>query len=218
MTQTASEAGQHVAGVAKDQAADVAGTTKREARDLLNQGRSQLVDQTSQQQRKVAEGVRSLSDELRSMADEAPSGTGSDLVHEVSKRADDVAGWLEREPSEVLEDVKDFARRRPVAFLAIALGAGVVVGRLGRGLQAEHADQEPEPSPASGTAQFATVAPTGPADPLSDPLAAPVGGSVGQPYAAPDPVPGSAGLSGPGSGPAASPRDGLSGPYDDPLR
>jgi hypothetical protein len=237
MTQTASDAGQHVAGVAKDQAANVAGQTKREAKDLLNQGRSQLKDQTSQQQQKAAQSVRSLSDELRGMADQAPSGTASDLVQEVARRASDVAQWLEREPTEVLEDVKGFARRRPGAFLAIALGAGVVVGRLGRSLQAEHSDQQsgtpasltttPPPTTGygtdygtTGTTDYGTttapVAATGTAglsDPLTDPLSDPLAGGqgTGTPSGAP-------GFSGPGGGAASAPREGLSGPYDDPLR
>lgn len=234
MTQTASDAGQHVAGVAKDQAAEVAGTTKREAKDLLNQGRSQVYDQTSQQQRKVAEGVRSLSEELRGMADQAPSGTASDLVQEVARRAGDVAQWLDREPSEVLGDVKGFARRRPGTFLAIALGAGVVVGRLGRGLQAEHSDQQragvtppvtPPVAPAygstGGTTYPTTTAPVaaagttaaGASDPLVDPLTDPLPGPAGTPGPA-----GAPGVSGPGAGAASTPREGLTGPYDDPLR
>jgi hypothetical protein len=34
----------------------------------------------------------------------------------------------------VLREVQDFARRRPGAFLATALAAGFVVGRLGKGV------------------------------------------------------------------------------------
>jgi hypothetical protein len=34
----------------------------------------------------------------------------------------------------VLQQVQDFARRRPGAFLATALAAGFVVGRLGKGV------------------------------------------------------------------------------------
>lgn len=217
MTQTASDAGQHVAGVAKDQAAQVAGQTKREAKDLLNQGRSQIKDQTSQQQRKVAEGVRSLSDELRGMADQAPSGTASDIVQEVARRAGDVAQWLEREPTEVLEDLKGFARRRPGAFLAIALGAGLVAGRLGRGLQAEHSDQQ-QGSTGGSTMPPSTdysTAPVSGTGGFSDPLTDPLPSSYSQPGGV---ASGTAGVSGPGAGAASTPREGLSGPYDDPLR
>lgn len=224
MTQTASDAGQHVAGVAKDQAAEVAGTTKREAKDLLNQGRSQVYDQTSQQQRKMAEGVRSVSDELRGMADQAPSGTASDLVQEVARRAGDVAQWLEREPNELLQDVKGFARRRPGAFLAMALGAGVVVGRLGRGLQAEHSDQQK--SIGGGTSYASTPPPVTTTAPV--PAAGTAAGAASYPLsdtiedsrddAFASPTSGTPGISGPGAGGPSTPREGLSGPYDDPLR
>ena len=38
-----------------------------------------------------------------------------------------------REPSQILDDVRAFARRRPGAFLLGALAAGVVAGRITRG-------------------------------------------------------------------------------------
>jgi hypothetical protein len=45
------------------------------------------------------------------------------------------ADYLDRHgPEGVLREVQDFARRRPGAFLATALAAGFVVGRLGKGV------------------------------------------------------------------------------------
>jgi len=56
----------------------------------------------------------------------------------VSRIADSgrgVADYLSRRgPGGVLDQVQDFARRRPGAFLATALAAGFVVGRLGKGV------------------------------------------------------------------------------------
>jgi hypothetical protein len=40
----------------------------------------------------------------------------------------------------VLAEVQEFARRRPGAFLAVALASGFVVGRLGRGVLGAAAD------------------------------------------------------------------------------
>src|SRR6185312_16754235 len=55
-----------------------------------------------------------------------------------AEKAHQFAGWLEqRDPGSVLDEVRDFARQRPLAFLGIALGAGVVTGRLVRGLSAD---------------------------------------------------------------------------------
>src|SRR4029077_10670527 len=53
------------------------------------------------------------------------------------------AGWLaDRDPGALLDEVRSFARRKPGTYLAIALGAGVLAGRLTRGLTAP-ADDTP---------------------------------------------------------------------------
>ncbi|MGN6612574.1 MAG: hypothetical protein ACTHLJ_12450 [Angustibacter sp.] len=132
-------AASNVAGTARDQAGEVAGEARRQARDLLHEGRSQLHDQAGEQQQRAAQGLRSIGDELRSMADGSQQqGMASDLAHQAAERVNSVAQWLDgREPGQLLDDVRGFARQRPMTFLAIAAGAGVVAGRLGRGLQAD---------------------------------------------------------------------------------
>jgi hypothetical protein len=219
VSQTA-EAGRQVGSTAKEQATEVVGQSKREVRDLLGQSRSALYDQTAEQQKQVAGKLRTLADDLGSMAGQTESGQAGDLVHELSSRTGQVAEWLEREPSQLLDDVSSFARRRPGAFLAVALGAGLLVGRLGRG--AKDAQSEDGGDAASDGRHVADT--TGVA-PLPEPVGGPVVGAGGAPGtvagAHGDPLypeSGSAGLSGPAAGGAAQPRDGLSGPYDDPLR
>jgi len=136
---SASSAGQHVAGVAKDQAGNVAAEASRQAKDVVGQARAELTQQAVQQQQRVAEGLRSIGTELSTMADrnEQP-GLATDLARQASTRAHEAPQWLEqREPSGLLDEVKTFARRRPGAFLAIALGAGLAAGRLTRGLKDE---------------------------------------------------------------------------------
>jgi hypothetical protein len=52
----------------------------------------------------------------------------------MSDRARQVGARLDgREPQELLDDVRGFARRRPGTFLLGSLAAGVLVGRLLRG-------------------------------------------------------------------------------------
>ena len=69
---------------------------------------------------------------MASKADE--SGQMSDLAHEASRRVGEISHWLDNhEPADLLNEVKRFARRRPVAFLAIAATAGVLAGRVTRG-------------------------------------------------------------------------------------
>lgn len=129
-------AGTHVAGTAAEEASNVKHEVGQQARNLVGQVRSQLTSQVSTQQERAAGGIRSVSDELRSMANSSESqGAASNLVSQAASRVGDVAGWLEgRDPSQLLEDVKRFARRRPGVFIAIAAGTGIVVGRLARSL------------------------------------------------------------------------------------
>lgn len=175
MTQTSSDtgdasttdrvkgAGTHVAGTAADEASNVKHEVGTQARNLIGEVRSQLSSQVSTQQERAAGGIRSVSDDLRSMADSSQSqGMASNLVSQAASRAGDVAGWLEgRDPSALLEDVKRFARRRPGVFIAIAAGAGIVVGRLAKSL-ASGDDGSADTStsrPASGT-DYATAGTT----------------------------------------------------------
>lgn len=135
---TAVDAGKHVANVAGEQAGQVASEATHQVKALVAQTRSELTEQAASQQQRVAGGLRSLSKELESMAhgSEQP-GMATDLVGQVSERTNAVASWLEqREPGHVLDEVTRFARQRPGAFLALAAGAGLLVGRLGRGLKA----------------------------------------------------------------------------------
>ena len=133
--QGAAEAGQQVASVAKDQAQNVVAEAGAQAKDLLGQARSELTEQAGVQQKRLMETLRSLGDELEAMGrhSEQP-GIATDLVKQASGRAHGAASWLEsREPGSLVSEVQSFARQRPGAFLALAAGAGLVVGRLGRG-------------------------------------------------------------------------------------
>jgi ElaB/YqjD/DUF883 family membrane-anchored ribosome-binding protein len=139
----AKDAAQKVGGTAKGEAAKVAGEAKAQAADLLKQTSSELKDQAGAQQKRVAGGLHSLSDELTSMADKSEGGgVAADLVQQVAGRAGSVASWLEdRDPGTLLDDVKDFARRRPGAFIGIAAVAGVLAGRLTRSLASSEKDE-----------------------------------------------------------------------------
>ena len=134
----AAGAAQNVAATAKEEAANVAAEVKTSTRDLLFQAKSDLTSQAESQQQKAAEGIHTISAQLRTMAD-APdqAGVASDLIRQAADRSASIATWLEnRDPGSLLEEAKTFARQRPGAFLLIAAGAGLVAGRLGRSLQA----------------------------------------------------------------------------------
>jgi ElaB/YqjD/DUF883 family membrane-anchored ribosome-binding protein len=139
--QGAAEAGKHVAGVAKDQASTVVSEAGSQAKQLLGQTRSELTEQAGQQQQRLAGGLRSLSEELRSMAQNSDQpGVATDLAHQAAQRSQSLASWLEgREPGQLVTELKSFARQRPGTFLLVAAGVGLLAGRLTRGLKDEAA-------------------------------------------------------------------------------
>lgn len=158
VAQGAKDAGQHVAGVAKEQAANVGAEAGRQAKDLLAQAGSEAREQASTQQQRLAQGIRSLADELHKMTQsgEQSSGPATDLAKQGAQRSRELASWLEqREPAELLDEVKTFARQRPGMFLLLAAGAGLVAGRMTRGLKAVASD-EAQAEQAGGYSEYGT--------------------------------------------------------------
>lgn len=153
---TAKQAGQQVAGTAADAGRQVAGTTKEQAqrvasdaisqaRDLYGQATTELSSQASTQQDRLAQTIRTFGQDLQKMGrgEQVDSGLASEVVQNLSQRAHRVAEFFEnREPREVVDEVRRFAARRPGVFIALAATAGVVAARLTKALVAEsHSDQ-----------------------------------------------------------------------------
>ncbi len=209
---TAADRGGDVAQTAAQEAKHVAEHAQQEARDLLREGRAQLESQAKDGQRKAAQGLHELAGQLDRMAEQADSpGIAVDVARQVSDRTRTVADWLEhREPGDLLDEVRRFARRRPGAFLVGAAVAGALVGRLTRGVVA----QQQEKSDSSPNGQAAVPPPhAGPAGVTPVPPAStPQPGGTGYPppvapggYNAPQPGPG--GLNAPPGGYAPQPGD-----------
>jgi hypothetical protein len=154
-------AGQQVASTAKDEALNVASVAGNQAKDLVGQARSELTEQASAQQQRVVSGLHSVGDELNAMTDhDGEPGVATDLARQAAAKSHEVASWLEnRQPGQLVEEVKDFARQRPVAFLALAVGAGLLAGRLTRGVK-DTGSEEP-------TAAAQPVVPSGSSTPAS---------------------------------------------------
>jgi hypothetical protein len=134
--QSAAEAGSHVAQTATDQARMVTSETARQARDLLGEAGGHARNQASDQQQRAAHQLRSVADELSEMAAKGgQSGVATEVAQQAAERIHGAASWLEqREPADLLQAVRDFARRRPGVFLAGAVAAGLAAGRLTRGM------------------------------------------------------------------------------------
>ncbi|WP_153506382.1 ATP synthase subunit B family protein [Cumulibacter manganitolerans] len=139
VAQDAKHEGQQVAQTAKQEAKHVADTAGTHAKRLMDQAKTELDGHASGQQQRLAGEIRNLADELHKMV---RSNDGSGPVHafagQAASKAGEVAQWLEqREPGDVLNEVRRFAARKPGVFLAIAAGAGLLAGRLTRGLTAD---------------------------------------------------------------------------------
>lgn len=132
----AKEDTRHLAGVAKDETRGVASEAKRQARQFAGRVQGELRDQAATQQSRLAQGLHNTGSSFSRMADSPEaSGYAPELVRAAGERVDAVGRWLDaRDPGSIVEEVKSFARRRPGVFLAIAAGAGVVIGRLTRAL------------------------------------------------------------------------------------
>jgi hypothetical protein len=149
---TAAGAASGVKEVAKGEAAYVAQEAKYQTRNLVDRTRSELRGQARNQQSNLASKLNGWASELGSMASKSDeSGPMTDLAGEASRRLGEFSHWLDnREPADLLDEVRRFARRRPGAFLFFAAAAGVVAGRLTRGAVAANTsvDSDTDVTPA----------------------------------------------------------------------
>jgi hypothetical protein len=142
--QTAAQAGTQVASTAADQAKNVTAEARYQVQDLVHQGRSQLQEQARTGQQKAGQGLAEIAQQLRSMVEgggQTPSGPAADLVRQAGDKVDEIATWVQhREPGELVDELRSFARRRPGVFLLGAALAGIAAGRLTTGVVAAHKD------------------------------------------------------------------------------
>ncbi|MFS8480073.1 MAG: hypothetical protein FWJ93_14160 [Micromonosporaceae bacterium] len=156
------QAGGRVAHAAVDEGKEVASRTGHQARTVLDEAFSRIRAEAGAQQKRIAERLHTLGNELQEMSNCAGhQDMATGLVHQASGTLHQVADWLgQREPGMVMHEVRDYARRHPGMFLAGAAIAGMLAGRLTKNLaptdgMARHdgqATQQPaQPPPAAGT-------------------------------------------------------------------
>jgi len=116
----------------KAQVGEVADVARRQVNDLLGDARHEVRQQTESQAQRLNGAVREIGTQLRGLADGNPSdGPVRMLVRSAADHIDSFSGRFEREGLHgSLASVRDVARRRPFAFLAGAMAAGMVVGRV----------------------------------------------------------------------------------------
>jgi hypothetical protein len=148
----AAQSGRQVAETAASGAKDVVSEATTQLRQLFEQLRSELDGQASSQGQRAVGGLRSLADELRQMASSSDQqGIAGEAAHQAADRASSFADWLDdKQPGDILDEVRSLARRRPGAFLLGAAAIGLLGGRMTRGLTAGGSNQQ-----ASGSAGYA---------------------------------------------------------------
>jgi hypothetical protein len=135
--------GKEAAGQAASEIQDTAGEQVRrvraeattQARNVASDVRDRVSDQARNQNDKLVSGIRQTAEQLDEMRGDRADSPAATVVSRVADGGRQFADYLDRNgPEGVLREVQDFARRRPGAFLATALAAGFVVGRLGKGV------------------------------------------------------------------------------------
>jgi hypothetical protein len=134
-TQAAGQAAGEVKDTAQEQARRVGAEAKTQARNVATDVRDRLSEQARTQNDKLVSSIRQTADQLDEMRGDRADSPAASVVSRVADGGRQLADYLDRNgPEGVLQEVQDFARRRPGAFLATALAAGFVVGRLGKGI------------------------------------------------------------------------------------
>ena len=128
------------AGAAAEGAKDVAGEAVYQVRSLVDEAKASVNTRSVEQRDRAAEGLRSLSSQFQRMAGQSngyqsDNGTAGKVVNELSRRSREVADYLqERDPDQLLEEVRGYARRHPGVFIGVAAGLGLVIGRATRAM------------------------------------------------------------------------------------
>ena len=146
---TAVEQGKETAAVAADGSREVASQAARQAtqvtreateqaREVLQRTQTELREQAGSQTQRAAAGLRDLGQQFSGMAEgQTDGGFAADAARQLGDTVTGIGQRLEERGFEgTVEDLRQFAARKPGLFLLGAAAAGFVTVRLGRGLQA----------------------------------------------------------------------------------
>jgi ElaB/YqjD/DUF883 family membrane-anchored ribosome-binding protein len=144
VAQEAKEQAKGVTQEAKGQVRSVAQTAGQQTRGLLSGVGHEVSSEVESQKGRLAQMLRELSDELEQAAGrtEGADGRVATFAGEAATRTREASSWIEsHQARDLVDSVSDFARRRPMLFIAGSAIAGLVVGRLTRGMVDAARDQ-----------------------------------------------------------------------------
>jgi ElaB/YqjD/DUF883 family membrane-anchored ribosome-binding protein len=117
------------------QAGKVAQDVKLQLRETTQRTLDDLRIQADDRATRAAQGLRDLSTRARALANGRTDEAGNlgDMMETLARQAGEFAQRLETGGVQgLLDDTSRFGRKRPFTFLALAVGAGFVAGRLVR--------------------------------------------------------------------------------------
>jgi hypothetical protein len=183
----AKEAAADTAHTATQQARHVGGEIKAQAGQAVGHLRGRVRDEADSQSRRAAQNLRQWADDLHGMTESGkPDSPVQGILQQVAGTGHKAADYLEdRGLGGAAGDLQDFARRRPGVFLAGALAAGFLFGRLAKvGARTAQDDQPRQDSRRTG-APATTAAPRSEYDPVT-PVTRPVSDTPSTYGTAPD--------------------------------
>jgi len=150
---TGVESAKNVANEAATQMKDVAGQAKQQIHTLVGQTKDEMRTQAESKGREAATGLRTISDQIRALAEGRPEEASklTPYLDDARQRVMGFADTLEqRGPQGLMEDMTRFARRKPGMFLMMAAAAGFGLGRVVRAGAASQSEQNEQSSYGSG--------------------------------------------------------------------
>lgn len=167
---TAESEARHVLDDAVERVDDLRGEAWSQASHVLDTATGELESQIQDRVHHAVDLARTRADELDALCDGRPEDAGRslDLVRDASRRLRGAADRVDDLGVRgVVDEVGDFARRRPVLFLAGAAAAGVLVGRMARAGAEERG--RTQASPETRAPQVPAAAPPPPPDLVEPP-------------------------------------------------
>lgn len=140
---TAAESVRDVVEEASAQVKSVATQTRQQIDELVGKSRDELRLQAEQRGSQAAGQLRTLSEQITALTEGRPESAGPlvGYLGDIEGQVRQLASRLEHGGAQgLVDDVSSFARRRPGLFLAAAVGAGFVAGRVARATSANQRD------------------------------------------------------------------------------
>jgi hypothetical protein len=118
---------QEAAGQAREKAQEAAGQAKQKASSKVREQVDQRSTQAGEQVASTAGDLRSVGEQLRGQGKDKPA----QLAEQAADRTERLGSYLRDSDSDkILNDVEDFARRRPWAIVAGGLALGFAASRF----------------------------------------------------------------------------------------